>query len=71
MASKLWLKVPDMSCAGCAATVRGTLSDEPGVTGVEIVLEDRKVLIEYDESGTSPDIIKGTISDIGFTSLEE
>jgi copper chaperone CopZ len=42
------LEVGGMTCAGCAATIRGTLGQVPGVAGVEVRFRERRAYVVCD-----------------------
>ena len=61
------LNVSGMKCGGCETNVEGKLKEMDGVLNVDAVHKEDIVTIEYDESKTSLDEIKDSITDAGFT----
>lgn len=55
-----------MMCAGCAANVERRLNQTEGVLSASVNLPARTALIDYDETVTSPDQIKESLSAIGY-----
>jgi copper chaperone len=44
------LEVGGMTCSGCAAAVRGQLEDVPGVSAVEVRLDQQRAMIVCDRA---------------------
>ena len=57
---------PDLSCGGCAATIRGTLSREAGVLAVDINVPLKRVAIAFDPGVTSPDRLAAALAAAGY-----
>ena len=55
-----------MMCAGCAANVERRLNQTEGVQSASVNLPARTALIDYDETVTSPEQIKESLSAIGY-----
>lgn len=55
-----------MMCAGCAANVERRLNQTEGVQSASVNLPARTALINYDETVTSPEQIKESLSAIGY-----
>ena len=65
------LSVEGMTCAHCVKRVAKIIEQAPGVSGVQVSLENKEALFTYDPAATSvPDIVK-TINDFGFTASEK
>ena len=60
------LNVSGMKCGGCEINVGDKLKEMDGVLNVDAVHKEDVVTIEYDESKTSLDEIKESITDAGF-----
>ncbi|MDP2784802.1 MAG: heavy metal-associated domain-containing protein, partial [Sulfurimicrobium sp.] len=45
---KITLTVKGMTCMGCVRSVKNVLEPIPGVTGVDVTLENGQVTIDYD-----------------------
>ena len=62
--SRLTLRVPDMSCGHCVASVSGAVRDLPGVAGVEVDLASRLVEVEGEGVDVSP--VEQVIREAGY-----
>lgn len=60
------LKVPDMSCGHCVATVENALEQVPGVERVEVSLETKIVRVSHFGS-MDPYALSEAIQSVGFT----
>lgn len=60
------LKVEGMSCGGCVKSVTNVLSALPGVTKVEVALENKSARVEYDAGRVTREDMKRAIVDAGF-----
>lgn len=58
--------IAGMTCQGCVRSVRSVLETLPGVSQVDVSLEDTRVKIEYDESKTSPRQFKEVVEGAGY-----
>ncbi|WP_461210743.1 heavy-metal-associated domain-containing protein [Desulfocurvus sp. DL9XJH121] len=59
------LQVNGMSCGHCTASVTEALSKVPGVSGVDVSLEDKAATFEAAPS-VNEDQVKAAITAIGF-----
>lgn len=59
--------VPDLHCDHCKATVEGELNKLAGVENSSADPEKGAVEITYDERQITPEELKGTIKDAGYT----
>ncbi len=66
MVRQLRLSVPEMGCAGCAASVHDALMSGPGVSRADVDLKSKQVTVEYDAEQTTPDALRGRVSEAGF-----
>lgn len=66
MAVETVLKVADMTCSHCEATVKQAVQAVEGVIGVAVNLEAKTVTVTYDEAKTGLDAIKQAIVDSGY-----
>jgi copper chaperone len=60
------LNVHGMTCNGCVASVTKVLQALPGVGGVEVSLEDKRALVQYDPARVGAAQFKAAIEDAGF-----
>lgn len=63
---KITLTVKGMTCMGCVNSVKNLLTQVPGVSGVEITLDNGQVAISYDAAQASLEQLKGAIDDGGY-----
>ncbi len=63
---KITLTVKGMTCMGCVRSVKNVLEPIPGVTGVEVTLENGQVTIDYDPAKSGVDQFKNAINDAGY-----
>ena len=64
--TKRTIPVLGMMCAGCAANVERRMNAIEGVTHATVNLAARTVLVEYDETQTSPEQMKEEIAKAGY-----
>jgi copper chaperone len=67
---KIILTVKGMTCMGCVGSVKNVLEPIPGVTDVEITLDNGKVAITYDPSRTEAGQFRNAINDAGYEVVE-
>lgn len=63
---RITLTVKGMTCMGCVGSVKRVLEPIPGVTGVDITLENGQVAIVYDGTKVKPDAFTTAIQDAGY-----
>jgi copper chaperone len=56
--------VPGMSCDHCKAAVSAEVNKLPGVEGVEVDLDSKKVVVRG--SGVSDDAVRAAIDEAGY-----
>ena len=61
------LKVPDMSCGHCKATVEGELNKLSGVERTNADVEKGTVEVSYDEGKVTTENLKDAIEEAGYT----
>lgn len=54
-------RVPDLTCEGCAATLRGLLQPHAGVFVVDADVSTRTLSVTYDPKRTTPEAIAGVL----------
>jgi copper chaperone len=62
--STVTVTVTGMTCGHCASSVREEVESIPGVTGVEVDLDSRKVTIDSD-GPIQADAIRGAVAEAG------
>jgi copper chaperone len=63
---KVTLTVKGMTCMGCVGSVKRVLEPIPGVSGVDITLENGQVAIAYDAAKVKPEAFRTAIQDAGY-----
>ncbi|MGI6747693.1 MAG: copper chaperone CopZ [Anaerovoracaceae bacterium] len=66
MIKKIMLHVEGMSCSHCVNAVNGAVSSLNGVLNVNVELEEKAVIVEYDDDKITLDSIKEAIEDQGY-----
>lgn len=66
MDDQIALRVPDLHCEGCVASIRSVLEQFPGVRGVEGDLETFTLTVRYDLASITPLAIKTQLAAIGY-----
>ena len=64
-------EIKGMSCAICKNTIEKNVAKMDGVLSCQVNLLDNDMLIEYDESKLSENMIKKTVDDLGYEMLLE
>jgi Cu+-exporting ATPase len=60
------IPVEGMSCAACAARVKKTLKEIPGIQAVELNLEHRNAQVRYLDGQVSPERMVAAINQLGY-----
>lgn len=60
------LKINGMTCTGCVNSVRNILQEIPGVSNVDVSLEQAQAVIQYNAATTNVNQFKDAIKDAGF-----
>ncbi|BCB27740.1 hypothetical protein SKTS_26260 [Sulfurimicrobium lacus] len=63
---KITLTVKGMTCMGCVRSVKNVLEPIPGVSSVDITLENGQVVIAYDPAKSGVEQFTGAINDAGY-----
>ncbi len=66
--TEVTIKVAGMSCSGCVRNVTGVLKALPGVTDVEVSLDEAQATISYDPAQVNVDRLRQAILEAGFDS---
>lgn len=60
------LKVDGMSCSHCENTIKNAVGSLNGVVSVNVDLNGKKVMVEFEPEKVSIDTIKDVIEDQGY-----
>lgn len=60
------LNIRGMTCNGCVNSVKNVLQKTPGVTGVEVSLEQNRATVTYDPVQANPAQFKAAVEDAGY-----
>ena len=63
---KTIIKVEGMSCSHCVNAVTKAVSSLEGVSQVQVNLEEKTAVVEYDPSKIALDVIKAAIEEEGY-----
>lgn len=63
---KITLTVKGMTCMGCIRSVKNVLEPIPGVSSVDITLDNGQVTIDYDPTRSGIDQFTNAINDAGY-----
>ncbi len=66
-AERLQVRVGGMSCSFCTETIRRALSRMEGVLEVHVSLAHEEALIRYDPRKITPDLLRRTLQNLGYT----
>jgi len=58
--------VEGMRCQGCVKSVTGAVTQVPGVRRVDVSLEKKTAIVDFDEALTTPNAIVAAIEGAGF-----
>ena len=60
------INVGGMSCSGCVSSVTNVLKNIPGVSDVEVSLEQKRATVTFDPAQGSPARFKAAIENAGY-----
>lgn len=66
---KKTIQIEGMSCMHCVNAVKKELGELPGVTEVEVSLENKQAVVTFSAEPASEDRIREAIDEAGFTVL--
>lgn len=58
--------IEGMSCGGCANAIKRALSAQSGIRKVDVDLDAKRVVVDYDETEIAPVDIKSYLEDAGY-----
>ena len=67
MRMKIIVKVDGMSCGGCRSSVENALKRVPGVRSVDVSLEKKEAVVEFDETKASASDLRSAVEQAGYT----
>lgn len=60
------IKIEGMTCQHCVQTVSEAVGEMAGVEKVEVSLEQKEVMVDFDDSQTQTEQISARIKEAGF-----
>ncbi len=66
MTTNVKLSVPDISCGHCKSSIEGAVGPMEGVASAEVTIDDRTVVVVYDEAVVDLDAIDTAIEEQGY-----
>ena len=68
---KSTIRVDGMKCSKCTGSVEKALKATPGVEKVEVSLERKEAVVEYDDAKVTEAKLREVINSTGFKTVEE
>ena len=68
---KSTIRVDGMKCSKCSGSVEKALKATPGVEKVEISLQRKEAVVEYDDEKVTEAKLREVINSTGFKAVEE
>ena len=65
--TKLVYQLDGLTCPSCLQKIEGALGQQAGVKTVKALFNSSKVKAQFDPSVTNADVLKKTITDLGYT----
>lgn len=66
MNQEVVLKIPGISCEGCTTTIKRRLKATPGIIATQVDANTKLASLTFDDSEVTLDLIRETLSKIGF-----
>uniref|UniRef100_A0A9J7ZJN0 Copper-transporting ATPase 2 n=2 Tax=Cyprinus carpio TaxID=7962 RepID=A0A9J7ZJN0_CYPCA len=60
------IRIEGMTCNSCVQVIEGMVSQRAGVCAIKVNLQEKKGIITFDSSLTSPEELRAAIEDMGF-----
>ena len=60
------VNIDGMTCQSCVKNIEGVISEKPGVKLIQVSLENKNAVIQYNPSTTNPETLRDQIDDMGF-----
>ncbi len=61
------IRVGDIHCEACAASIESSLSSLDGVLDIRVLINDKRVVVRYDPDKVSREDLIRAIRDLGFS----
>ncbi len=58
--------VPEVHCSACEASIRRSVESLPGIAGLDVDLQRKRVTVQYDDSQTNAASIRARVERAGF-----
>jgi copper chaperone len=71
MTKKSTIRVEGMKCEKCSGSVEKALKATQGVEKVEVSLQQKEVVVEYDDAKVTEAQLREVINSTGFKAVEE
>ncbi|HRQ04567.1 MAG TPA: heavy metal-associated domain-containing protein [Nitrosomonas halophila] len=65
------IPIKGMSCMGCVNSIKSVLEKIPGVTSVEVSLDQAQATIHHESSLTDHNVFRQAIEEAGFEAAEQ
>lgn len=67
---KIEIKIQGMSCMHCVKRVKNAIAQLDGVTFVDVLLDESKALVEFEESKVTTSALDEIIIKTGYTPIK-
>lgn len=68
---KSTIRIDGMMCSKCSGSVEKALKATPGVEKVEVSLQRKEAVVEYDDEKVTEDKLREVINGTGFKAVKE
>ena len=63
--------VEGMTCSACTVTTKVAIKKLAGIESVDVSVDDKKAVIQYNDAKTNPDEIKRKIDSVGYKATHQ
>lgn len=67
---KTEIKIQGMSCMHCVKRVKNAIAALDGITFVDVLLDEAKALVEFEETKVTQNLLEETILKTGYTPIK-
>lgn len=67
---KACFNVEGMTCAACTVTTKVAIKKLEGIKDIDVSLENKSAIVNYDDGKTDPLKIKGKIDSVGYKATQ-